>query len=526
MDPRRDRFPSRRALLRATAGSVLGVAAGTLTGRLLPSVRAAAPAAPQAMDWPAFDAAVQTAMSTFDTVGAAVAVVNGDGILHSQSFGVRDRASGAPVTPATLFRVASTTKSMTAVLLGTFVDDGTLTWDQPVRAAWPAFRAPTAALTKSLRVRDLPGMASGLGEPVTTALLWAYPSARELLRSIAFLPVLGPSHTTYFYNNTVSAAAGYLPLLAQGTDPEALQGVYGRLMQERVYGPTGMATARIADDPRPFTDDYATGYAFDFVQGMAAEPWVAVGSMAPAAGTLASLTDMAAYLRMQLRRGVSAAGPRVVSARTLAETWTPHIDRPRSPDLDPDTVSSGYAMGWDTATYTDGRRLIWHQGGIDGFTTFLGFFPDDDLGLVVLTNVRSSGGTSSDAFYTYVLNLLLRERFGLNDGVNELVVAHDQAARQQLQEVAAQAGPVDPAAIAPYLGYYEHGYQLAFDAAGVLRVRQGARATRLLALPDGSYVLASGVLAGAVVHFVRDSLGLPQMVIDGLETVRWSSGPP
>jgi hypothetical protein len=73
-----------------------------------------------------------------------------------------------------------------------------------------------------------------------------------------------------------------------------LQSAYARLVQERVLGPTGMGSARIGDDPRPYTDDYATGYAPDFVEGTAALPWVPIGSFAPAGVGLASLTDMAA----------------------------------------------------------------------------------------------------------------------------------------------------------------------------------------------------------------------------------------
>ena len=62
----------------------------------------------------------------------AASRVRCDAGSHSQTFGVRDRDSGAPVTPATLFRIGSTTKSMTALLVATFVDDGLLGWDQPV----------------------------------------------------------------------------------------------------------------------------------------------------------------------------------------------------------------------------------------------------------------------------------------------------------------------------------------------------------------------------------------------------------
>ena len=87
-------------------------------------------------------------------------------------------------------------------------------------------------------------------------------------------------------------------------------------MEERVYRPAGMSTARITDDPRPFVTDYATGYGSDFMQGTSAQPYAPVGSYAPVGGTLASLTDMAAYVTMQLNEGVSGSGERVVSPAT------------------------------------------------------------------------------------------------------------------------------------------------------------------------------------------------------------------
>jgi CubicO group peptidase (beta-lactamase class C family) len=283
-----------------------------------------------------------------------------------------------------------------------------------------------------------------------------------------------------------------------------------------------MATARVADDPRPFTNDYASGHALDFVQGTVADPRVPVGSFAPVGGAQASLTDMTGYLRMQLNRGVSTSDTRVVSAANLSETWKPHIDLSTSPALDPDVVSAGYGMGWNAQTYKGGHNLVWHNGGVDGFTHFMGFLPDDDLGLIVLTNVWLFPGAFF--FYTYILNLLLSARFGLNVGANDAVVSQYQDTKQKLADKAAHAGPVDKAAIAPYLGYYEHGYQLAFDPAGVLRIRQSARATRVLAIPDGSYVAASGILAGSAVQFSFDGTGNPQMAIEGAETVRWQSG--
>ena len=59
---------------------------------------------------------------------------------------------------------------MTATLVAGFVDQGALSWDQPVIDAWSGFRAPTDELTRSLRVRDLLGMASGIRDRPATNL--------------------------------------------------------------------------------------------------------------------------------------------------------------------------------------------------------------------------------------------------------------------------------------------------------------------------------------------------------------------
>ena len=84
---------------------------------------------------------------------------------------------------------------------------------------------------------------------------------------------------------------------------------------------------------------------------------------------------------------------------------------------------------------------------------------------------------------------------------------------------------MDSGAVAPYLGFYEKGWRVAFDADGELRLRQGSRAIRLLAMPDGDYVMAGGLVPGTAVHFSQDGSGLRWLEIQGFETVRWSSGP-
>jgi CubicO group peptidase (beta-lactamase class C family) len=478
-------------------------------------------------EWAEFDDAVRKSFQRLGMVGAAVAVVSADQVLYTSTLGVRDRASGRPITTDTHFLVASNTKSMSSLLVATFVDDGLLGWDQPVVDAWPQFRAPTDELTRTLRVRDLLGMDSGITEPAAlSALHEGDPTAPQLLQSLVNLPVAYPPGDTFFYNNTVYAVGGYLPALAQGVAPADLEVTYFQQMHERVYGPVGMTTATLADDPRGVVKDYARGYGPDLRGRRLQLPYGAVGSYAPVGGTLATLMDMAAYVRLQLRTGTSAAGVKVVSAANLAECWKPHIDLPLSPDFDPEVVSRGYAMGWLHQTFRDGTSFVGHTGGIDGFTTDIGFLPERDIGLVVLNNMHpySIVSTPFGIFFNLaVLNHLLSQRFGLNQGVNERIdAAYDQAVAT-LGDTWKQTIPVTRAAVAPFLGYYEGGYRLLLDN-GTPQIRIGSRVMPLRALPDGSYVTTSGLLLGLPVHLTRGADGVARMELEGLETVRRTVG--
>jgi CubicO group peptidase (beta-lactamase class C family) len=509
---------SRRTVLR---GAVAAALASKFVG--WPAKVLGARPAGVSPEWAEFDDAVRKSFQRLGMVGAAVAVVSADQVLYTSTLGVRDRASGRPVTMDTHFLVASTTKSMSSLLVATFVDDGRLGWDQPVVDAWPQFRAPTDELTRTLRVRDLLGMDSGITEPAAlSGLHEGDPTAPQLLQSLVNLPVAYPPGDTFFYNNTVYAVGGYLPALAQGVAPADLAVTYFRQMHERVYGPVGMTTATLADDPRGVVERYATGYGLDLRGRRVRMPYGAVGSYAPVGGTLATLIDMAAYVRLQLRKGTSAAGVEVVSAANLAECWKPHVDAPTpTPEFDPDLVSSGYAMGWVHQTFRDGTSLVWHSGGIDGFATYIGFLPERDLGLVVLNNMNTHPiGTF---FYLAVLNHLLSQRFGLNQGVNERIDAAYDQATAKLGETWKQTLPVNRAAVAPYLGYYEGGYRLLLDK-GTPQIRIVSRVLPLRALPDGSYVTTSGLLPGLAVHLTRGSDGVSRMELEGLETVSRTVG--
>lgn len=532
---------SRRSTLRGLAAATLAtpLARALADSRVVAAQGVATPAATpgqavalSAADIGAFESAVESAMRTFAINGAAVALVQGQRVAACRGFGVRDRRDNTHVTERTRFRVGSNTKSMTSLLLATFVDRGALGWDDRVVDRWPEFRAPTAELTQNLRIRDLLSMASGIAETQMARFVVTSggESALDLLRSIAYLSVAAPPNAKYLYNNTLYSAAGYLAPIVLGTPPDEWEAAYAALVRQRLFAPLGMADAAIADDPRPLGVDYAVGYTRDLFDRPSAAPFVPIAGAAPSGAAVASAADMARYLLTQMAGGVTPEGVRVVSAANLAETHRPGIVVP--PDAIyalpvgqfPDTISLRFCPGWFDQTFTDGRRLFWFAGGIDGFTSVMGFLPTDRLGFAILSNQEPARGGAS--FVLSVLSSLLSRLFGLYRDIPAALAQAEPEIEAQMAQLAAQTRPVDSAAVAPYLGFYGSGFRLRLDDAGVLRLDHDVRSLPLLALPNGNYVVTDGPgsLLAKTVSFAATPTGDRMMRIEGLDPVRWLTG--
>lgn len=246
-------------------------------------------------------------------------------------------------------------------------------------------------------------------------------------------------------------------------------------------------------------------------------PYAPVGSFAPIGGALANLGDAAAWVRLQLREGLSVTGSRVVSGANLAQCWAPGVTLSIDPALDPDAVHGNYALGWFREELRDGSTVLQHGGNIDGFTSMVAFLPQQDLGLAVLN------ATDSSSFGSYLLHVMVNLSLGLDRGVPEKVLDLADSSLADLAQLGRTATAVDFRAVGPYLGSYESGYSLVREGRE-LQLRLGPRVWPLLSMPDGSYIITAGPPLRTKVHLARDTDGTPHVELVGLETVRRTTG--
>ena len=323
-----------------------------------------------------FDRYVTEMMAETGVPGAAVAVVYQGDVVLLKGYGWRDVANGLPVTPDTLFHIASTQKSMTAMLVATLVDEGVVAWDTPFREISPEFSLNGGGETITLR--HLLSMSSGIPASSEDDFYdFGYgESADSLWPLLAETEPLGVPGEVFSYSNISSSMAGYGAVLALDPDAPDLDVAYGGLLFERVVRPIGMETAAFTVAEASQNPNYGKSYALDRGELVEAEPFDIDGETLTPSGVLkVSAAEMILYIQTHLNKGVAPNGTRIVSAENTTAMWVSQID----------DEGDGYALGWGVADY-DGVTLISHEGSYDNYESVIGFVPELDLGFVVLTN--------------------------------------------------------------------------------------------------------------------------------------------
>jgi CubicO group peptidase (beta-lactamase class C family) len=205
-----------------------------------------------------FEAYVASAMNRFRVPGASVAVVQDGAVVDLLGFGVKKVDGTAPVTPDTLFAIASTNKALTSAMAATVVDDGFMSWDTPVLEMLPGFAVPDAALTPRLTVADTFCMCTGIPAR-TMQIVFSLNSLtpRRLIASVADMPLTAPFGERFQYSNQMYAIGGYAATVAAGGAPDDLNHGYHLAMRNRILGPIGMTRSTFTLDQVLAGGDYA-----------------------------------------------------------------------------------------------------------------------------------------------------------------------------------------------------------------------------------------------------------------------------
>ena len=344
----------------------------------------------QAAPFPGFDDYVNKAIKDWEVPGMAIAIVKDDKIVYAKGYGLRELGKTAPVDEHTIFAIGSSSKAFTAASIAMLVDEGKLKWDDPATKYLPGFQLYDPYVTREMTVRDLLTHRIGLERGDQLWYATAY-DREEVLRRIRYLTPSSSVRSHFGYQNVMFLAAGQIV-------PSVTGKTWDDFIAERIFSTLGMKETGSTIRTLSNSNDVSTPHVKidDKVQPVA---WRQIDNIGPAGSINSNVTDMAQWVRMQLGKG-KFEGKQLVSEASLKEMHTPQTIiriEGQYPILYPDAHFMSYGMGWFLSDFR-GKKLVEHGGAIDGMRALVAMIPEENVGVVILTNVS---GTLLPQFLSY-----------------------------------------------------------------------------------------------------------------------------
>lgn len=353
----------------------------------------AAPAPAQDLDRARLDAVVERVRQTFEVPGIAVAVVKDGRVVLQQGYGVRKLGGTAPVTPQSMFRIASNTKAFTTAALAILIDEGKLMWDDRVVDRMPSFQMHDPYVTREMTIRDLLTHRSGLGLGAGDLMFWPATDLNpaEIVRRIRYIPLATSFRSRYAYDNLLYLVAGHIVETVSGKPWE-------QFLRERIWTPLGMT--HTAGSTRALIDGADVAAPHARADGkLVVLDQTDHDNNAPAGSMNSCVEDLAKWMILQLSRG-----GKIFTAERSKEMWsantiTPIRDLPKGAPAAFESVQpqfSAYGLGWGLRDYR-GRKVVQHTGALAGYVSRTVLIPDLHLGVVVLTNQEETAAHAAIA---------------------------------------------------------------------------------------------------------------------------------
>jgi CubicO group peptidase (beta-lactamase class C family) len=330
--------------------------------------------------------------------GAAWGIVIDGELAHQGTFGVRDVRSKAPVDADTVFRIASMTKSFTAMAILQLRDAGRLSLEDPAERYVPELKDLRYSTTDSPRItiRHLLTHSAGFPEDNPWGDQQLSESEAELSRMLlSGIPFSNAPGVAYEYSNYGFAILGRIVSRVSGRS-------YDDYVTASILKPLGMSSTTLHPS-KVAPNRMAIGYRWEDEQWKE-EPALPHGSFGAMGGMLTSIRDLSRYVGALLdawppRDGADAGPLSRASLREMQQPWRPSgmrvaLDKSTG---GPQLTATGYGYGLSVTQTCQYRALVAHSGGLPGYGSLMRWLPDYGVGIIAFGNVTYTGWNSAVA---------------------------------------------------------------------------------------------------------------------------------
>ncbi len=294
--------------------------------------------------------------------GVSLAVVKDGQLVLAKGYGFANVEHQVAVRPETIFQSGSVGKQFTATAVMMLVEDGKINLDEKIGK----YLGNVPDAWKNITVRNLLTHTSGMASyPKDFDFRRDY-TEDELLKIAKTIPVAFAPGERWQYSNMGYATLGILISKVTGK-------FYGDFLQERIFKPLDMKTARIINEA-DIIPNRAAGYRL--VKGeLKNQEWVSPSMNTTADGSLyLTALDMAKW-------DAALYGEKLLKKTSFDEMWTPVKLN--------DGRTARYGFGW-TLGEVNKHRIIEHGGSWQGFKSFIARYPNDRLTVIVFANLAQA----------------------------------------------------------------------------------------------------------------------------------------
>ncbi len=324
---------------------------------------------------------IRRAMIEGNIPSAAIALISGDKVIWTGSYGESNLWARTPATPETVYLIGSTFKAMSTVALLQQMEQGKFKLDDPV-SKYLDFQIPGDDPKNPVTFRHLLTHTSGISGDFDAVPVWSNDAPTKLDDYVRTkLKVAHPPVTKVEYSNAAFTLVGYLV--------EKLSGVpYRQYIREHVFNPLEMNSTAFNPTPE-MGERLSVPYVFDAKTGRQTPTVRIRAAVYPAGITYGTVLDQSNWLIANLNGGVFK-GKRIISEAILEQMMTRQYDQFKG-GIEGiwGNETAGFGLTW-WVQVRDGDRYFAHSGSLAGYTAFLLGNRDRKFGFAILTNGNRS----------------------------------------------------------------------------------------------------------------------------------------
>ncbi len=308
---------------------------------------------------------ISAEMSRQSIAGLSVAVVADNQLRWSAGYGLADVENFVPAKAATVYRLGSISKPITAVAVMQLAEAGRLDLDAPVQKYCPAFPVKQWPVTARHVLAHLSGIRhyKSAEEFDSTRFYPTVADGLSMFKDDALLHEPGAKYTYTTFGYSVLGCA------VEGASGQK----FADYVRERVFVPAGMTRIRV-DSVSDIIPNRAQGYRRAPDGTLRNSPLADNSYKVPGGGFVSTVEDLARF-------AVAVQTAKLTKAETLAQMFTRQKLK--------DGTETGYGLGWSVTT-VGGQRAVGHSGGQQRITTFLHMLPERGLAVAVMVNVEDT----------------------------------------------------------------------------------------------------------------------------------------